>query len=363
MQRHPSYKITYSDLERVKNVAARIFDRSISPQMRLEIIARSAGFKSYAAFLAELKQGPVLLWGDQNKEEECVRQFNLDPAGVPYIVGMSLNSLLSAGLAWAEKDDVIGVSFSKCDEKLKNLKACPGKLTDYVGLLRDLEDKTYGFYPAVYSSSLSFADGRLTSKRPYLPSHPYAPTFVVVSPRNQLDLIEKAHTQLSGRIQPSRTQPGPWLAYRIPAENDPLSLRKHDDVIELDWSRSAASLLRGCHIHCFDDQDKNDILTSIHGAGHAETDPLIEAIDAAILYLDDKEEGSFFELGHYGATSNDLPETFSSLGSMEVAKFSLDWLLELVVVATSFRMESERLYGPNKDERPNLLRHDLLTRI
>lgn len=78
------YQVTYADLERIKAVAARIFDRSVSPQSRLEMIARSSGFGSYAAFLAALKSGPVRLVGDQEREKAFIAAAGLEDAPITF---------------------------------------------------------------------------------------------------------------------------------------------------------------------------------------------------------------------------------------------------------------------------------------
>ncbi len=88
-QKFPAYKVTCADIERLKIVAASVFDRSVSPQSRLETIARSAGFGSYAALRAGLEEGPVFLSGDQAREEAHIRKSGIDPAKVPFVEGIS----------------------------------------------------------------------------------------------------------------------------------------------------------------------------------------------------------------------------------------------------------------------------------
>ena len=342
MQKLPAYKITHADLDRVTAVAARIFDRSISPQSRMEIIARSAGFNTYAAFLATLKDHPILLWGNQKTEESCAQQFKLDQKGIPYIEGVDLNAIISAGLAWGERTNIEGAMMSSPDTRLKALKDDGGRLADYLDFLDALKNDYVEAGRFAYRSSVTFEEARAPQHLLDYRSAISGNTVILVSPRNQVELGFDLNTGKS-----VFKKGGPWLGCHV-------HLSKHDQffdlpkkTFEVDWSdpERVRRDIGDRPVICFDEADKEEIIDLAWEAKVVIWERLVSAVKAEALEIENEEEGDFFTLGYYGTARNDRPDDFRDLSKDRLADIALTWLCEIVNVSHGCAYEYRRMSG------------------
>lgn len=343
MLNYPAYKITYADLDRLKAVAARIFDRSVSPQSRMEIVARSSGFKTYAAFLATLKETPILLWGKQDVEEDCARHLGVSQTGMPYIHGVPLNAIVSAGLAWSERKDVEGAMMRAPNDRLSVLKEDSGRLTDYLDLVDTVRHENVLGGRFAYRSSLSFEEVRNTNSLLKFREAFQGNLLIVVSPRNQRDLCKDRETkkQLVADV-------GGWMGCRV-------HLTKHDQFFDLpmetfaiDWTRlqDVRDLMRNCDVVCFDEYDKSEFEAKLYEEGIPIRRSVRQIKDRA-LDIDNEVIGDFFSVGYYGAARNDYPNDIASLSKDEISNLAVIWLCEILNVVHGCNYEYKRMTNEN----------------
>lgn len=340
MQKLPAYKITHADLDRLKAVAARVFDRSISPQSRMEIIARSAGFRTYASFLAVLKEMPILLWGNQQIEEDCTLSLNLNQKGIPYIPNVNLNAIISAGLAWGERTNIEGAMMSGPDTRLKNLKEDGGRLADYLDFLDTMKGEYVENGRFTYRSSLTFQEARLPRHLLEYRNAVPGDTIIVVSPENQVKLGIDFDTERS-----VYEEGGPWLGCRV-------HLSKHDQffdmpekTFEIDWTNfdQVRDQLKATNIICFDEDDKKKVDDGAWAAGITLWNTNLITVKKEALEIENEDEGDFFTVGYYGTARNDRPDDFADFSKETLANFALSWMCEIVNVTHGCAYEFDRL--------------------
>lgn len=346
-QKFPAYKVACADIERLKIVAASVFDRSVSPQSRLEIIARSAGFGSYAALRASLEEGPVFLSGDQAREESHIRKSGIDPEKVPFVEGVSLNAIIAAGLALPEADKVDEVMSMSAHERLALLKARRPVLSEILNFLYAEEAPTR-WIDAVWKSSLSYADLR----RARCPE-----ALLMVSPRNAAELGYDFELERS-----TLTPKGNWMATRVylPESERFFELPTDADMLDVPWQdgEALAELVENARIMVFDEIDAGFVRAALKKAGLTGWDRVnVRSIKEQALEIESEKDGDFFTIGYYGTARNDRPAELLDWPHDRVARYALSWFCEMVNVVHGCAYEFSRISLDSDFHRvrPNLL--------
>lgn len=332
-QKFPAYKVTCADIERLKIVAASVFDRSVSPQTRLEIIARSAGFGSYAALRASLDEGSVFLSGDQSREESHIRKSGVDPAKVPFIEGVSLNTIIAAGLALPEAENVVEVMGMSPRDRLALLKACRPSLSEILDFLYS-KGLAYRGTGVLWRSSLSHDDLRRARREDAV---------LMVSPRNRAELGYDFELERSV-LSPS----GDWTAVRV---HLPETVRFFDTPDEAQMVRppwddkdALARLVEGARIIVFDEIDAQEVRSALSAAGLKGWDRVnVQPIKAQALDIENEDDGDFFTIGYYGTARNDLEADIREWSEERLAPFAMNWFCELVNVVHGCAYEFSRI--------------------
>lgn len=340
----PAYKLTCNDIDRLKVVAARIFDRQVSPQTRLEIIARSAGYGTYASMLAALDEHPILLSCNQDAEEAFIAQSKLDLATIPYIRGVGLNSIIAAALAWGERGDVAAAMMMSPEGRLKSLKGDEGRLTDYISFIEEIIDLGLCNRRCVFRSSLTFYNMRNLDKLISYSRIPNDDAVVLVSPENQRDLTVDSETK-----EPARTEVGPWMGFRVRLCKNTRFFNIPDDLFEVEWGSASAlkKRFKGARIICFDADDIKSATEKLMKAGQFAATQGMEEIKSGALEVEGEHEGGFFSLGYYGTARNERDSSVLTKSPNELAEFALGWMAEIVNVVKGSEYEFARLSVQN----------------
>lgn len=346
-QSYPAYQLTCADIDRLKVVAARIFDRKVSPQSRLEIIARSSGFNTFAALKAALKTAPVLLTGNQYYEEAHIKTAGIDPRYVPFINGVSLNEIIAAGLAWSERGDPEWAASKPPRQRLKMAKRDGASMRDYLDFLYERR-MAAGDRLNVYRSSLSWADIRKLEEDEYR-RNACADTAVIIStPENAMDVSTDPTTG-----EPRMKRPGSWRCARVPLSKNmrffdtpPGELIPWGDRSELE------KLIEDARIVVFDENDLKSVRKELAKAGITELpDYRFTMTKADALEIEDELEGTFFSVGYYGTARNDAAPSEICHDPEAMSNMAFAWHCELVNVVHGCAYEFSRIVlgGPGHD--------------
>lgn len=329
-QSFPAYQVTCADLDRIKAVAARIFDRTVSPQSRLEIISRSAGFGSYAALRAALKEGPVRLSGNQDLEEVFIAKAGLDAAPIAFVDGISHNDLLTAGLAWSERLAVRPAMTMSSEKKLGLFKASSGTRQDFLDFLYALRED--GIPPrSLYRSSLTPDQAARI--------HPDI-SLVVASPANQRALTWDFENEA-----PRLTAGGKWVGARVKlTQNDRFFEEPETHHCLDDLSPDElAQLITHARVVCFDEEDRQGFLDFLVQAGLETSDVPVISIKDEALDIEHEEEGDFFSVGYYGTARMDLPDVPLDEHGPLLRSLAFGWICEILNVVHGCAYEFLRL--------------------
>lgn len=358
-QSYPAYQLTCADIDRLKVVAARIFDRKVSPQSRLEIIARSSGFNTFAAMKAALKTAPVLLVGSQYCEETHIRSAGIDPKYVPFINGVSLNEIIAAGLAWSERDDPEWATSKPARQRLKMVKKDGATLRDYLDFLYDRKIAS-GDRLNVYRSSLTWADIRKFEEDAYRRKACAETAVIMTSPENAMDVSMDPMTG-----EPRMKRPGAWRCARIPLSDD---MRFFEDpsaqLVPWDDRSALEQLIEDARIIVFDDNDLKAVRRELSKAGISDLpDYRFTVTKQDALEIEDETEGNFFTLGYYGTARNDgAPSEICNDGEA-LSDYAFSWFCEIVSVVHGCAYEYRRItiggsshdYGSDFEDRDHLI--------
>jgi hypothetical protein len=333
-QSYPAYQITYADLERLKIVASRVFGRGVSPASRMEIIARSSGFNTYASFLSSLKEGPVWITGDQSKEESFILKSGMDPSEVPFIHGISIAEIICAGLAWTERDFPEFAYKMGAKTRLDLLKKDGGTVEKYLELLhREISGPART--PRVFRSSLSGDD-----YRKFKPEE----TLIMLSPANQMAIANGTGGPVGVRLEDIGWK---CAKVRLSDENEYFDLPNPMDV-HWDSQEFLNILLEGARMITFDEDDRSKALKLFEKHGSRAIAPhLARSIKDDILYIDERDEGDLFTIGQEGATNCDAPLAADMRTINDIARVSMNFLCEVLMVSHSFGLEQKKLSFDN----------------
>jgi hypothetical protein len=338
-QYYPAYQLTYADIDRLKVVAARIFDRKVSPQSRLEIISRSSGFNSFAALKTALKEGPIWLIGDQSREEEHINQAGIDLNSVPFVSGISLNEIIAAGLAWSERTDPEWAATKAPRQRLKTLKRDGGTLRQYLEFIYgEIRSRSSDLH--VYRSSLTWTDLRNLEEKVRSRNRMKDTAVIMTSPRNACDVSFDPSTE-----EPRSMRPGAWRCARVSLGDD---ARYFDTPAAepVPWGDRAAleRLILDARIIVFDDDDLADVKAALKSAGV----PSLEAfhfvvIKSGALAIEDEREGTFFSVGYYGTARSGCPPPKVCQDTEILSDFAFSWMCEIVNVVHGCNYEMARM--------------------
>lgn len=270
----PAYRITISDLPRVKAVAARVFGRDVPTQTRLEIIARGAGFKTYASFLATLHKEPILLNGDQAREERYIADSVPKSVSPPFYKGVSLTDLVAAGLAWPERLDVREAVQRTPAEKLANLKSSAGTDNDFLHFMWPMrtKDRTRN----VYMSSIPPAEAQARFSTQLV---------VVASPSNQRTYTNDS-TERTWLLAKGQHTLG-TEAWPEQGKGQPLpSIARHD----------LQALLGNARVRLFDAQDLADFRQELDRLGLSALNLHMEILKPMMLEIQRRKDGTFSQM-------------------------------------------------------------------
>jgi hypothetical protein len=268
----PAYRITISDLPRIKAVAARVFGREVPTQTRLEIIARGAGFTTYAGFLNALHKAPILLTGDQEREQRYISTSVPETVCLPFYKGVSLTDLVAAGLAWPERLNTLEAIQQTPEEKLSILKKDTGTDTDFLHFMwkARTSDTTR---KDIYMSSVPRAEAQARFSTTLV---------VVVSPSNQ-------------RSYTNEDMAYPWLAAQgqhTPGSEEWIKRGGGQELSGM-TPHSIQKLLRNTRVCLFDAQDLADFLQFLDGLGLGTLNLHTRILKPMMLDIQRKTHGTF----------------------------------------------------------------------
>jgi len=346
----PAYQLTCADLDRLKAAAARVFDRSVSPQSRLELIARSAGFGSYAALRSALAQGPARLTGDQEREEAFIVSAGLEEAPIAFVDGISHTDIIAAALAWPERLAVHAAMSMTPAEKLAAFKSCSGTRQDFLDFLYDLRRDGLP-KRCLYRASISPAEAAAIFPDTAL---------IIASPANQRSLSWDLD-----REQETLPEGGAWIGARVRLGQNDRFFEVPDRHLRLgDLSvGELACLIRHARVICFDEKDRDAFLAFLTARGLGAATPTIHAVKREALEIEDETDASFFEVGYYGTARMDLSDPRPCEHGPVLEDLAFHWICEIVNVVHGCDYEFRRMTIGQAGRRRQAWDHDLLIHL
>lgn len=309
--------LTSADIDTVKSALEIILGDDIKPTHRLEIFARLAGYRTYAALQAEMTKSidihgdplPALLYNSPRKNDPFIASLPLeirrrlvkrDEIGILRMVAAALR--LSRDAVFGD----IGVS------------------SEDIPRIEELA-RSNGFRP--WSPPI---DGLL----------PAGPLLILASPENVASL--KAREGV-GATEPETVEVlADWhLGHTMLPKGgwyfEPPKDFRSFAVDDLGW---LSEIERSTTFVFFSDADRDAFMAIVASRTGRQIDRRkCVSVKRGALELQDEADGSFFSLGYYGAANNDLPASREAI----TGPFAVNWLSDIVTVVHGVASELPRL--------------------
>lgn len=315
--------ITKADLPHVKSALEVILGEEFKPTHRLEILARIAGYRTFASMKADFE--PKL---DLSGNPVPLYLSTAPQPGDPFIAGLPVEQrrklhqlervgilrMVSAALEISQ-DPIFG-----------NIGVFPEDMTRIEIMAREARISRD-------NHSAYFAD-RI----------PAGTAFLVISPDNVADLRKdvREFRELPG--QPEEGAGTSWYLAPIVIDETRPYFETPDlsDIIELkpsDFPKMCV-LARDASLVFWADEDARTFEAELACRSDRAVDPkrVITCRDTA-LEIDDEEEGSLFSVGYFGAARMDMPDTVEQFDGA----FAVKWLSEIACMVHAFADEVRRL--------------------
>lgn len=287
--------------------------------------------------LAALHKGPILLEGEQAREERYIADSIPTSVSPPFYKGVSLMDLVAAGLAWPERLDVREAVQRTPAEKLANLKSSAGTVNDFLHFMWPMRTKKRT--RNVYMSSLPPAEAQARFSTQLV---------VVASPANQRTYTN-ASTERSWLLAKGQHTPG-TEAWPEQGEGQPLPSIARNDL---------QALLRNARVYLFDAQDLADFRQELDRLGLSALNLHMEILKPMMLKIQRRKDGTFFQM----ATEAGLDDPHEGAGEQHpgwIEEAAIQGMFDMAVQVLGVAYERHRMQTGAKESDDNRLYFDPL---
>lgn len=316
--------ITPADLETVKALLEIVLGETLGASHRLEVFARLAGYRTYAALKADLQTG-IDIFGDPLPTPLYANPRKNDPfiAELPVEVRRKLAILEQVGLL---RMLAVALRISN-DPVFGNIGLDPKDLDSIFKTA--MEDKAQ---EGVEKDRLfELPAGRL---------------ILVTSPVNLADL----RARVSGGIDNGSGTPKPDDPWHLsPAHLAPnaqfFENPRPEDLVVMgvgNIDRLAALVADGTLVF-FSDEDLEAFSAFVtKHTGRIVNPRNMISVKTAALEIESEMDGGFFEVGYYGTARNDIPHGEGAMTAIN-GDFAVQWLSEIANVVHACSYEYNRM--------------------
>lgn len=316
--------ITPADLDAVKALLEIIIGNTVSASHRIEVFARLAGYRTYAALKADLQDRldifgnplPTPIYASPRKNDPFLTQL-------PIEVRRKLAKLEHVGLL-----KVVAVA----------LKISNDPVFGNIGIEPHTLDSIFQIAMKEKKHQVSHDDFTLEL--------PAGRLILVASPSNLTDLKTKGSGSVDDTPETSDLNNRWHLSPTyLPPNTRFFDSPRPEDLVSMEPGsiEGLASLVQDGTLVFFSQEDIDDFSTFVTSqTGRFVNPQTMVSVKAAALEIEYEDDGGFFGVGYYGTARNDVPPGEDALAALS-GDFAVQWLSEIANVVHGCNFEYKRL--------------------